>query len=110
MQIAPNLKEDMNFKSRKANTYTLKEAIEVFLKAVPIKDQYQESAMISAWSEIMGQPIAEKTNQIYIKDKVLFVKISSAPLRSELQMSKAKILKLYAQKFDATSLKDVVFL
>lgn len=99
-----------NFKSRKADTYTLKEAIETFLKVSPIKNQYQENALVSAWSEIMGVPIAEKTTQIYIKDKTLFVRISSAPLRSELQMSKAKILQLYAQKFDTISLKDIVFL
>jgi mRNA-degrading endonuclease YafQ of YafQ-DinJ toxin-antitoxin module len=107
----PNLNKLMsNFKSRKADTYTLKEAIETFLKVSPIKNQYQENALVSAWSEIMGVPIAEKTTQIYIKDKTLFVRISSAPLRSELQMSKIKILQLYAQKFDTTSLKDIVFL
>ena len=99
-----------NYKSRKADTYTLKEAIETFLKISPIKNQYQENNLVNAWGEIMGQPIAEKTTQIYIKDRVLFVRLSSAPLRNELQMSKAKILQLYGQKFDSTSLKDIVFL
>lgn len=99
-----------NYKSRKADTYTLKEAIELFLKISPIRNQYQENNLVSAWKEIMGQPISEKTTQIYIKEKVLFVRLSSAPLRNELQMSKAKILELYGQKFGSTSLKDIVFL
>lgn len=99
-----------NYKSRKADTYTLKEAIELFLKVSPIKNQYQANSIVDAWSEIMGQPIAEKTTQIYIKDRVLFVRLNSAPLRNELQMSKAKILQLYTQKFGKDCLKDVVFL
>ena len=98
------------YKSRKADTYTLKEAIEAFLRVSPIKSQYQVNSLVDAWSEIMGQPIAEKTTQIYIKDKILFVRLNSAPLRNELQMSKAKILQLYAQKFDSSSLKDIIFL
>jgi predicted nucleic acid-binding Zn ribbon protein len=99
-----------SYKSRKADTYTLKEAIETFLKVSPIKNQYQENSLVTAWGEIMGKPIAEKTTQIYVKDKVLFVRLSSAPLRNELQMSKAKILQLYAKKFENTYLKDVIFL
>ncbi|GAB4131174.1 MAG: hypothetical protein OHK0045_21450 [Raineya sp.] len=99
-----------NYKSRKADTYTLKEAIEQFLRVSPIKNQYQDSSLVRAWGEIMGQPIAEKTTQIYVKDKILFVRLSSAPLRNELQMSKVKILELYAKKFEHLSPKDIIFL
>ena len=36
----------------------------------------------------MEKPIARRTEKLYVKDKVLFVKLNSAPLRQELTMKK----------------------
>jgi len=68
-----------NHKSRLADTYTLKEAIEKFLKVSPIKNQYQENALVSAWGEIMGLPVAEKPHEFTSKTKLYLYKSNPHP-------------------------------
>jgi hypothetical protein len=96
--------------NRKADTYSLKEAIDVLLDTYRIRVKFDETQIVQSWGEIMGLPIAEKTTQIYLKDKILYVRIISAPLRNELQMSKNKIVFLLNQKFQYDIIKDITFL
>jgi hypothetical protein len=96
--------------NRKADTYSLKEAIDVLLDTYRIRVKFDETQIVQSWGEIMGLPIAEKTTQIYLKDKILYVRIISAPLRNELQMSKNKIVFLLNQKFQYDVIKDITFL
>jgi hypothetical protein len=96
--------------TRKADTYSLKEAIDVLLDTYRIRVKFDETQIVQSWGEIMGLPIAEKTTQIYLKDKILYVRIISAPLRNELQMSKNKIVFLLNQKFRYDVIKDITFL
>jgi len=100
----------LNHKSRKADTYTMKEAIDALLDSYKLRTKLDSTQIIQSWAEIMGQPIAEKTSQIFIKDKILCVKIISAPLRNELQMSKNKIVYLLNQKFQYEVIIDITFL
>ncbi|KOY85490.1 hypothetical protein AD998_04375 [bacterium 336/3] len=100
----------LNHKSRKADTYTMKEAIDALLDSYKLRTKLDSTQIVQSWSDIMGLPIAEKTTTIFIKDKVLCVKIISAPLRNELQMSKDKIIYLLNQKFQYDVINDITFL
>ena len=57
----------------------------------------------------MGKPIAKRTEKLYVKDKVLFVKLNSAPLRQELTMKKSKVLEIIHDNFDKELVVDVLF-
>jgi hypothetical protein len=58
---------------------------------------------------MMGKPIARRTEKMFIKEKVLFVKLNSAPLRHELTISKIKVLEIIHRNFDKTLVTDVKF-
>jgi hypothetical protein len=47
---------------------------------------------------------------MFIKKKTLYVNMNSAPLKQELNMSKAKVLKLIHQKVGIDIIDDVKFL
>ncbi len=79
------------------------------LKEYRIEDKYLESRLIESWERIMGGPIANRTSRIYIKDKVLFVHLSSAPLRQELEMSKDRVLDLLEKESGQKVVEKVVF-
>lgn len=61
------------------------------------------------WPDLVGHTIASRTNPLYIKDKKLFVKVSSGPIKKELQMSKQKVLDLIEAKFGADLVQDLAF-
>ena len=58
----------------------------------------------------MGNAIASRTLKVFIRDKKLYVKLSSAPLRNELSMSKSKIITLLNKDFEKTVIDEVIFI
>lgn len=99
-----------NYTARKADTYTLKEALNELLNAYKIRGKYNETYLIASWSRIMGMAIANRTGKIYINNKKLFIQITSAPLKSELVMSKSKIIEILNREAKEEIVEDVIFL
>jgi predicted site-specific integrase-resolvase len=58
----------------------------------------------------MGVAIANRTGRIYISNRKLFVQITSAPLKSELAMSKSKIVEILNREAREDVLEDVIFI
>ncbi len=98
------------YTARKADTYTLKEAINELLNAYKLRGKYNETFLIASWSRMMGAAIANRTGKIYISNKKLFVQITSAPLKSELAMSKSKIIEILNREAREDVVEDVIFL
>jgi predicted nucleic acid-binding Zn ribbon protein len=80
------------------------------LKAYRLEDTYQEKLLISSWPELVGKTIADRTSNVYIKDKKLFVKITSGPVKKELQLNKSKVIALIESQIGKGIVEDVVFL
>ena len=95
---------------RNSKISTAAEAFKDFLDLYNIQDKFDETRVVSSWAKLMGQPIAKRTQKIYIKDGRLFVKLSSAPLKHELNLSKSKILDLINGKFPKGIVEDIIFL
>jgi hypothetical protein len=47
---------------------------------------------------------------LYIKDKKLFVKISSGPVKKELQLNKSKVMHLIESQLGTGIIQEVIFL
>lgn len=97
------------YSERKSDTSSLKEAIDAMIDSYKLRGKFDQKKLISSWESMMGKPISKRTEKIYIKDDVLFVKLNSAPLRHELTISKSKVLEIIHKKFDASLVKDVLF-
>jgi predicted nucleic acid-binding Zn ribbon protein len=88
----------------------IKDALKKYLKEENIDQRFNEKKLITMWNEMMGAPIARRTTGIFIKNKVLFVKLSSAPLKQELTQAKSKVLELLETKMGQKVVDDVRFL
>ncbi len=78
---------------KKSNEILLKDAIEAFLKDNNLQTKLNETKLIGAWEEVTGKLISRHTNQMYVKDRTLFVKVDSAALREELTYQRSKLVK-----------------
>jgi len=58
----------------------------------------------------MGLPISKRTTNLYIRNKRLYVHLSSGPLKQELNQSKAKVIELLNREAGDKVLDDVIFL
>ena len=100
----------MSVTSRKTKAQSIGEAFESFLKAYKLRSRYDETYLVTYWEKMMGTSIARRTEKIYISKGVLFLRISSAPLRQELVLAKSGIISLLNKEVGSEIVKDVVFI
>lgn len=95
---------------RKSNEMTLKEAINRMMEAYRLGDKMIEIDTIKNWEEMMGAAVGKRTREIYIKNKILYLRIDSAPLKEELLMNKSLIIERLNEKAGKKIIDDVYFL
>ena len=59
-----------------------------FLRQESLESPLNERRLISSWAEVLGPTIASYTRELYIKNQVLYVHLTSAALRQELMMGR----------------------
>ncbi len=95
---------------RKSDIQPIGESIKALMQAYRLQGKLSEVQIVQSWEKIMGKPIALKTQELYFKDHKLFVRLTSAPLKHELNMSKSKVVELLNREVGGDVVKDVVFL
>jgi hypothetical protein len=93
----------------RTNDKSLKEAIEQMLNVYKLRRKFDETSLIAAWPELMGKAVANRTSQLYIRDRKLFIRIESSVLKNELVMIRSEIVKRMNEKAGSSVLDDVVF-
>ncbi|OWP63463.1 hypothetical protein CDA63_08780 [Hymenobacter amundsenii] len=96
--------------SRKSDIVPLKDGITALLRAYRLQGKLNEVTVVASWEKIMGKAVALKTQQIYVSNNKLFVRLSSAPLKHELVMAKTKVLANINAEVGEDVIKEVVFL
>lgn len=89
---------------------TIKEAVEKMLEVYKLRRKYDETALIAAWPELMGQAIANRTKQLYIRDKKLFVKVESSVIKNELVLMRSQIIGRLNERAGQVVIEDIVLL
>ena len=95
---------------RKANDKSLKDAIEQMLQVYKIKKRYEETGVIAHWPELVGKSVANRTKEIYIHNKKLFLRIESSVIKNELVLMRSQIIEKINEKAREILIEDVVFL
>ncbi|PKQ66027.1 DUF721 domain-containing protein [Raineya orbicola] len=99
----------MASQKRNSQPYLLKQILESVVSQFPQKNRFDELNIKQIWINVMGKPIAEQTQNIYLKNNILYVKIVSSVLRQELMMHKTKIRNLINEKLNYEMVKEIHF-
>lgn len=94
---------------RNTKTTTVKDAMSAMLESYNLNRRFDQTSVISAWPKIMGKAVANRTSNLEIRNDVLVVTLSSAPLKQELNNSRSKVLELIHKEFGRAVVKDVLF-
>lgn len=95
---------------RKANDKTLKEAIELMLNVYKIRQRWDETAVITGWAEIVGKSVANRTSEIFISNKKMFLRIESSVIKNELVVMRSQILEQINSKAENKIVEEIIFL
>lgn len=106
----PTSKVYKRYQDRNSSTTPLKEAIDQLLKSYRIDAKFSHERIKLHWEEIMGKPVSSRTEQLFVKDSKLFVRVNSAPLRQDLNMQQELVLKRIHEFAGTKAIKAVLFI
>lgn len=78
---------------RRVNTQKIGDVLQDYFRDNP--DLYKRVLDIRiqrAWGEVLGEMVLQYTQNLYVKDKTLYVSLSSSVLRSELSFCKDRLV------------------
>lgn len=77
---------------RKSQTRKIDAVIREFLNEANLDKKLKEVHLVSEWETLMGKMVAARTRNIYIRNRTLFVHVTSPVLRNELIMMRNEII------------------
>ena len=94
----------------RTNDKTLKEAIEQMLQVYKIKRKFDETGITTAWPQFVGKSVANRTKEIFIRDKKLFLRIESSVIKNELVMMRTQIIDKINNEAKSVLVEEIIFL
>lgn len=95
---------------RKPNDITIKEGIEKLLNVYKLRGKFEETSVVALWPELMGKAVANRTTQIYVHQKKLFVRLESSVIKNELLMVRTGIIQKLNERAGSEVITEIVFL
>ena len=83
---------------RRSETLNISEIINSLLKEQGLENKLHENRLLNSWEDLLGKTISRTTKSLYIKDRVLFVHISSSVVKHEIMMIRDDLVKKLNQK------------
>lgn len=94
---------------KRKNAQTLGEVIRDFLEENrSLREKIYTNRIERAWGEVLGTMVLQYTRNIYVKNRILYVSLSSSVLRSELTLSRERLVKSLNAHAGAEVIDDIV--
>ena len=94
---------------KKFKTESISDILGKFLREEGLETPLLEHRALQAWPAVMGEAITRYTSDLKIRNGILYVKVSSAPLRQNLQMAHKTIAEKINTHVGSHVLTDVRF-
>ena len=93
---------------KRTNAETVGDIINRLLKEENLDTKLNEQRLLNIWVEIVGPVVARYTSRRYIINKVLYVHITSAPLRNEISLHRSNMLRSLNEAIGSNTIVDII--
>jgi predicted nucleic acid-binding Zn ribbon protein len=93
----------------KRNSILIRDIILKNLREQGLETPLLQKRLIDSWPEVMGQLIANYTDDLCIRNQTLFVKLKNPALRSELSLQRQDIVRRLNSHVGSQVIADVRF-
>ncbi len=83
--------------------------IRSYLREEALESPLNERRLIASWAEVLGPVIASYTRELFIKNQVLYVHLTSAALRQELMMGRELLVRNLNRHVGAQVITNIIF-
>lgn len=93
----------------KRNAQPISEILrDIFEDNTKLYEKILEIRIQRAWGEVLGPMVMQYTRNIYVKDHVLFISLTSSVLRSELTLCRERLVKSLNEYAGSAVIRDIV--
>ena len=90
------------------NNNEIKNLLDIFLKENNLENGLLDLEVKRAWHELMENGVSNYTTDVSLKNKTLYIKLSSPALKEELSYGKEKLMKLINERFKKKIVQKIV--
>lgn len=94
----------------KDNLHPIGEVIRELLNTYHLQTRFEEASVIGSWDRVVGAPVAKRTRQLYIRNRILYIRLDSPSLKNDFLLNKSHVLELLRKEFGPDSVADLVLL
>lgn len=88
---------------------SIQDVLKNFISHNKLQDGIDKIEVKEVWFSLMGNGVANYTEEVELRKDTLYVKLTSAVLREELMFGREKIIKLINQEIGKEVVKTLVF-
>ncbi len=92
----------------KDHDHTLKDVIQQLLKAYGWSNHLDGVELMNSWEKVVGGIIANHTQDLKVRKRILYVKLDSSVIRNELMMARSKIVTSLNKEVGKSVIDDLV--
>ena len=94
---------------KRDNTEQVGDEIRRLLRQEGLETPLNEYRLVDAWKDVVGETISRYTTNLYIKNQVLYVHLSSSVLRQELMMSRQLLVRNLNAQVGSQVIVNIIF-
>lgn len=91
----------------KREVKSINDILQQFLRKEGLETPLQQKRLIDAWDSVSGQMVARYTQEKFIKNQILFVKITNPALRQDLSMMRQQLTRRLNEVVGSSVISDV---
>lgn len=81
---------------------------DIFEENTEMYEKILEIRVKRAWGVVLGDMVLQYTRNLYVKDRVLYVSLTSSVLRSELLLCREKLVKSLNEYARSEAIRDII--
>ena len=93
---------------RRSNEQSLGEVISDFLKESGWQQKLDEVQIITEWDKLLGATFGKYTNELFIQNRVLHIRLKSSVIRQELSYRKTDIVNQLNDAVGKVVINDII--
>ena len=91
----------------KREVKSINDILQQFLRKDGLETPLQQKRLIDAWDSVAGPMVARYTQEKFIKNQILFVKITNPALRQDLSMMRQQLTRRMNEVVGSSVISDV---
>lgn len=94
---------------KRNNTEQIGDLLRKFMREEGLETPLNQQRLIDSWKEVLGPTIASYTTNLYIRNQILYVHLTSAALREELMMGRELLVRNLNRHVGTTVIINIIF-